>query len=94
MHIHDYQGTQGGPLQLGQLTSHQAHNIIQLACALVSNSLDATCRYTVIQAGQAIPEVVTSDEDPLLEMSCLKSVLSQIQPYASSRFVHSLGVVM
>ena len=43
MHIHDHQGAQGGPLQLGELPPHKAHNIVQLAGALVCHCLDPTC---------------------------------------------------
>lgn len=35
MDINDHQGTTGGSLQAGQLTTHQAHNLVQLCCALL-----------------------------------------------------------
>jgi len=35
MDIDDHQGTTGGSLQAGQLTTHQAHNLVQLCRALL-----------------------------------------------------------
>ena len=35
MDINDHQGTTGGSLQAGQLTTHQAHNLVQLCRALL-----------------------------------------------------------
>ncbi len=35
MDINDHQGTTGGSLQAGQLTAHQAHNLVQLCRAFL-----------------------------------------------------------
>ena len=47
MDIYDHQGSTGGALQAGQLTPHQAHNLVQLCCALLpilGETLVARCR--------------------------------------------------